>query len=300
MKSAKRLIVDIGTNSVLALLVVQSEDGMKVISDRQTTTRLGEGISKTGRLSEHAMSRTAEAIKSFVRNTEFDSIFLLGTEALRVASNSDEFIELVELKSGYRPVVVSGRQEAELTFMGALFELEMLSGNIIVADVGGGSTEIISGKKGRIVDMVSVPLGALKLRQSVRVDRIDAYKEYATDIIGDRQFFETLPRINSVIGVGGTITSMAAVALGLSEYDPGAVHGYLMNRAELQSIATRFESVSDKIRRELIPFDPQRADLISAGAGIFLAIMGIIGVKGLIVSNGGLRFGAALSPEKVR
>jgi exopolyphosphatase/guanosine-5'-triphosphate,3'-diphosphate pyrophosphatase len=300
MKSAKRLVIDIGTNSVLALLVELSEDGMKVISDRQKTTRLGEGLSKTGRLSEEAMLRTVEAIELYVTSTEFDSVFLVGTEALRVASNSDKFIELVERKSGYRPVVVSGRQEAELAFRGALFDLEMLSDDLIIADVGGGSTEIIRGKKDRIVDIVSIPLGALKLRQSVPVDEVAAYKEHATDIIGDRRFFDNLPSSNSTIGVGGTITSMAAVGLGLSEYDPGAVHGYLMNRAEIQSVATGFESASDKKRRELIPFDPQRADLILPGAGIFLAIMGIIGVNGLIVSTGGLRFGAALSPEKVR
>jgi exopolyphosphatase/guanosine-5'-triphosphate,3'-diphosphate pyrophosphatase len=297
MKPERRLVVDIGTNSVLALLVDIAGDGVKVISDKQKTTGLGEGLLKTGRLSNDAMSRTVEAIESFVENAEFDSASLIGTEALRVASNSAEFADIVENKTGQRPVIISGRQEAEFTFRGAILNLDLNPENVVIVDVGGGSTEIIRGVNDRITYMESIPMGALRLRESVAEDRLSAYKEYADDLMSRRNFFDSGLQVNSIIGVGGTITSTAAIAAGLERFDPKIVHGHRINPGKLASIASRFEGINSMERRRLIPFDPQRADLILPGTGIFLAIMGIIGVNELIVSTGGLRFGVAISPD---
>ncbi len=300
MKSERRLVIDIGTNSVLALLADISGGDMRVVFDRQKTTRLGEDLSKTGRLSDAAMAGTVQAIGSFVENSEFDSALLIGTEALRVASNSDEFIDRVEKKTGHRPVVISGDQEAEFTFRGALFDLEPISGDIIAADVGGGSTEIIRGETGRIIEMASIPLGAMNLRESVPEDMLAAYREYAGDFIGKRGIFGSDTKAVTMIGIGGTITSVTAIAAGLGKFDPKIVHGCRINSKTLASIASRFEGLDSQERRELILFDPQRADLILPGTGIFLAVMGIIGVSDLTVSAGGLRYGVALPRDYTR
>jgi exopolyphosphatase/guanosine-5'-triphosphate,3'-diphosphate pyrophosphatase len=299
MESVRRLVIDIGTNSVLALLADVSDERMEVIFDRQKTTRLGEDLSRTGRLSDDAMARTVEVIGSFVENAKFNSAFLVGTEALRVASNSSEFVDLAQQKTGYRPAVISGRQEAEFTFRGALFGLEPITGIITAADVGGGSTEIIRANRNSIIDAESIPLGALKLKESVAADRLSEYREYADEFISDRDILNSRASDGVMIGIGGTITSIAAVALGLEEFESRAVHGCRISASEIESIAARFEGVSGKERQELIPFDPQRADLILPGAGIFLAVMGIIKVNDLIVSARGLRFGVALYPEKM-
>jgi exopolyphosphatase/guanosine-5'-triphosphate,3'-diphosphate pyrophosphatase len=299
MKPERRLVIDIGTNSVLALLVDLSSGGMEVVSDKQMTTRLGQDLSKTGRLSDIAMNRTAQAIESFVEGAEFDSAFLIGTEALRAAANSTEFIDLVEKKTGHRPLIISGRQEAEFTFRGAIPGLDLNSENIVVVDVGGGSTEIISGKDDQITEMQSIPLGALRLREAVAVERLSAYRDFAHDFMIDRRLLDSRLPAEIVIGVGGTITSMAALAQGLEAFNPEAVHGYRMSMDNLESVAARFEKAGDEGRPKLIRFDPQRADLILPGTGIFLAVMGIIGVTELTVSTGGLRFGVALSPDNL-
>lgn len=299
MKPERRLVIDIGTNSVLALLVDFSSGGMEVLADRQMTTRLGQDLSKTGRLSDDAMSRTSKAIESFVEEAEFDSAFLVGTEALRVAENSADFIDLIEKKTGYRPLIISGRQEAEFTFRGAIPGLHLNSGNIVVVDVGGGSTEVINGKDDQMTETESIPLGALKLREAVGIEKLFAYRDFAHDFMIERNSLDSSLPEEKMVGVGGTITSVAALAQGFDVYNPGAIHGYRMSADKLESVAARFEKAGDQERRKLIPFDPQRADLILPGTGIFLAVMGIIGVNDLTVSTGGLRFGVALSPDNL-
>ena len=299
MSSKRRLVIDIGTNSVLALLADVSGDDLEVVSDWKMTTRLAEGLAASGHLSREAMIRTADAILSFMENVDYDSIMLIGTEALRTASNAPEFASLLGRQAKQKLTILTGRKEAELTYLGALYRLNLISKKALVVDVGGGSSEFILGKMKKIIEIRSIPIGALRLRESTARDSLMYYYDRALEILGDELTFTRELEKAELIATGGTITSVAAIALGLEKYDPGLIHRYNLSVKVLNEIASKFENQSLKGRKMLTPFDPDRADLILPGAGIFLAVLGILKAEGLIVSVGGLRFGAALCPGRL-
>ncbi len=299
MKPARRLVIDIGTNSVLALLADVSGDDIVVISDRRMSTRLGEGLTACGRLSQEAMIRTVDAISLFMEDIEYDSVMLIGTEALRTAANSSEFAGLLQGMVKQEMTILTARQEAELTYFGALSGLNRIGDNALVVDVGGGSSEFIVGKMEDIIDIRSIPVGALTLKESTAEDDLMHYYDRAYTILADELTSARELAGGELIATGGTITSVAAIASGMEKYDPDSIHGYLLSVKALNDIASKFENLSLDDRRMLIPFDPERADLILPGVGIFLAILGILGAKEVTVSAGGLRFGAALYPERL-
>ncbi len=299
MSSKRRLVIDIGTNSVLALLADVSGDDLKVVSDRRKTTRLGEGLSGSGRLSPEAMMRTVDAVSMLMEDIVCDSVILIGTEALRTASNASEFTDLLQRQVKQKLTILTGLKEAELTYLGALHRLDLISKRVLIVDVGGGSSEFILGKREEIIDIRSIPIGALRLRETAVEDSLIHYYDRAFEILADELTFARELNAGELIATGGAITSVAAIALGLKKYDPDSIHGYHLSVKALNEIASRFDNQSLKKRRMLIPFDPDRADLILPGAGIFLAVLGILKAEELIVSVGGLRFGAALYPGRL-
>ncbi len=299
MSSMRRLVIDIGTNSVLALLADVSGDDPAVVSDRRMTTRLGEGLAGSGRLSPEAMMRTADAVSMLMEDIVCDSVILIGTEALRTASNASEFTDLLHRQVKQKLTILTGLKEAELTYLGALHRLNLISKRVLIVDVGGGSSEFILGKMEGIIDICSIPIGALRLRESPVEDSLIHYYDRAFEILADKLTFARELDAGELIATGGTITSVAAIALGLKKYEPVSIHGYNLSVKTLNEIASRFDNQSLKKRRMLIPFDPDRANLILPGAGIFLAVLGILKAEELIVSVGGLRFGAALYPGRM-
>lgn len=299
MPSVRRLVIDIGTNSILALLADISGDDLTVISDRMKTTRLGEGLAGSGRLSPAAMMRTADAVLMLMEDIECDSIELIGTEAMRTASNASELAGLLAERTKQKLTILTGRKEAELMYLGALYRLNLTGKKALVVDVGGGSSEFILGKMKKIMEIRSVPVGAMGLEETVACDSLAYYCDRASEILADELTFARDLDEADIIATGGTITSVAAIALGLKKYDPDSIHGYHLSVKALNEIASKFENENPENRRMLIPFDPDRADLILPGAGIFLAVCGILKAKELIVSAGGLRFGAALYPERI-
>ena len=296
----RRLVIDIGTNSVLGLLVEIQQDTVRQIFDRKVTTRLGDGLYATGKLSRNAIIRTVNAVSHMIAAERFDDTVLLGTEALRVARNRDEFrIALAEATS-QDVFIISGQKEAELSFLGALYNLPLKSNQIMLIDVGGGSTEILTAEGNSIIGAISFPVGALKLRDSVETDDLDHYREAAAQYMQEALKGPIARQATAIIATGGTITSVAAILRDVKEFDSSIIHGMELDASSLWSVAFRFQSASYELRKEIIPFDPERADLILPGLGIFLAILGIIQRDSLVVSAGGLRFGAALYPEKIR
>ncbi len=297
--SIRHLVIDIGTNSVLALLADITDGQLAIISDRKKTTRLGEGLSATGVLSKAAMQRTADAIIEFVSNGKYDELIMIGTEALRIARNSSEFIEMIDGSIGQRPVIVSGLKEAELSFLGALYNLKVAPENILLMDIGGGSSELVIADGTNISAAVSIPVGALKLKETVGDENLDKYKNEASRIIKSIVGKLVVPASTSIIATGGTITSTAAINMGTGRFDSRMVHGSVLTAGEMLKIAMAFESADSDGRRQMIPFDPERAELILPGLAIFLCIMDIIGRDSLTVSGGGIRYGAALHPGKI-
>jgi len=299
MQNETRLIIDVGTNSILALTAKTGENGISVISDSKVTTRLGEGLQESGRLSDKAMVRTAGAVSDIMSKSKFDNAIMIGTEAVRKAENRSDFVNLLKTESGMDLTVISGKTEAELTFYGALFDLGVGDGNILLIDVGGGSTELIISKDGGINDSLSVPIGAMILKEATETDALESYGSFAEIVLVKElaEFKQDSP--GTLIATGGTITSAGAVFRKLQEFKASDVHGMRLTTENLREIGNSFQNLSPDKRKSLIPFDPQRADLMLPGLGILLALLGIFKKEEIVVSNGGLRYGAVLKPELV-
>jgi exopolyphosphatase / guanosine-5'-triphosphate,3'-diphosphate pyrophosphatase len=295
----RRLVIDIGTNSVLALLSDVTGDRLSVISDRKQTTRLGEGLSATGNLSPIAMRRTVEAVIGFAKSADYDELFMVGTEALRLARNSHEFSEMIKSAISREPMIISGLKEAELSFLGARYNLNVKLDNVLLIDVGGGSTELVLARGEALLRAISIPVGALKLKENTSQIGLDTYMTKAREIVLKAITDFNVDSEAAILATGGTITSVAAIKTGLDRFNSTMVHGSLLLKGEMRDIASRFENTDAAGRTLLIPFDPERAELILPGLGIFLAIMGITDKRSLVVSAGGLRFGVALYPDKL-
>jgi exopolyphosphatase/guanosine-5'-triphosphate,3'-diphosphate pyrophosphatase len=298
MQNETRIIIDVGTNSILALIVKSGEGGVSVVSDNKVTTRLGEGLQESGRLSDEAMMRTAGAVSEIMSNNKFDRAVIIGTEAVRKAENRSDFANLLKKECGLNLTVISGKTEAELTFYGALFDLGV-SGDVLLADIGGGSTELIVSKDGGIVDSLSVPIGAMILKEATGTVALESYSSFAEIVFAKElaEFSQDSP--GTLIATGGTITSAGAVFKKMREFKASDVHGMRLTAQNLREIGSNFENLSPDNRKSLIPFDPQRADLMLPGMGIILTILGIFKKEEIVVSNGGLRYGAVLKPELV-
>ena len=299
MSEIRRLVIDIGTNSVLALLAIVDGERLSVIFDNKKTTKLGEGLIATGRLSEAAISRTVGAISNFSKLDQYDEIFLVGTEALRIAKNSGDFSKALKNEIGLESTIIKGIKEAELSFLGSLYNLNIDKSDILLIDVGGGSSEMVKGENARMTQSLSIPIGALKLKEMSDSDSIDKYINLAKTIIKDKIDDVHINESATVLGTGGTIASTAAIAGGLLDFNATRIHGSILTTTQLTKITMDFQNASAQQRESLIPFDPERADIMLPGLGIYLAILGIIDKDSLVVSTGGLRYGAALYPDKI-
>ena len=296
--------IDIGTNSV-KLLVADIEDQKiaDVVEEKPVITRLGEGVDKARKLLPEAMDRTLAVIEDFKWQAEFlgaQEIIAVATSAVRDADNRDEFVQNVKTRTGLEPLVISGEEEARLTFMGACSDPELRSRKLILVDVGGGSSEFIVGQGGEVEERFSIDTGCVRLTEEfINSDPIDrAELDKAVEHIKSL-LYRQLGRIpmddRKMVGVGGTITSLAAIHQRMETYDPDRIHRYVLKRKKLNKILDRLSQMKLEDRKKVTGLPSQRADVIVAGAAIFSVIMGMLDVKEIIVSNRGIRYGVLLS-----
>jgi exopolyphosphatase/guanosine-5'-triphosphate,3'-diphosphate pyrophosphatase len=299
MPDNTELIIDVGTNSILALNVKIGDGGLSVISDTKVTTRLGEGLQNSGLLSREAMKRTVSAISGILSGSEVDSVTVIGTEAVRKAENKREFINLLKSECSLDLMVIAGETEAALSYFGAFYNLDVDKSDVLLVDMGGGSTELIFGSGDKIMDILSVPIGAMRLKDATTTDSLKEYRSFAEIVFAKElaEFNKKSP--GTFLATGGTITSAGAIYKKMTEFSASDVHGLRLTANMLNEIGRNFEDISPDRRKSLIPFDPERADLMLPGLGIFLALLSIFKKDEITVSNGGLRYGAALRAELV-
>jgi len=280
----------------------------RAVEQRLTITRLGQGLGASGAILPAAAKRTAAAVGEFIEAASAAGAgppILVATHALRAARNPDELLSRIRF-----PVrILSGDEEARLGFHGALAGIGSLRSDarVLVVDIGGGSVELTCGDRHRIENNLSLPIGAVVLtEQFVSHDPPLRREIAAVDEALTRTLKSPLERISRpvrgmsqkvplrVIGVGGTITTMAALDQRLDPYDPDRVHGYRLTRGAVQRITRRLVAQTVAERRDLPGLQPARADIIAAGALVLRHLLVELDSRQITVSETDLLWALAL------
>jgi exopolyphosphatase/guanosine-5'-triphosphate,3'-diphosphate pyrophosphatase len=294
--------IDLGTNTVRLLVAELAAAGRwKTVVQDQRVTRLGEGLRATGRLAETPMNRTAATVTEYARRAReagAGALRIIATSAVRDAANGREFAIAVERASGQAVEIVSGEEEARLTIRGIVAGLGTAPGRLLAFDIGGGSTEYILAHAGRVETAISVRLGVVPLSERfpspMCVDG-DRYRAMESEIRhGLEQELPDAVRASGVadlVGTAGTVTTLAALDLGLRSYDAERVQGHRLSRAAIEKLRDRLCALTQDERGRLPCLEPGRADLILPGVAIVLASLDVTRTDAVVVSDWGLREG---------
>jgi exopolyphosphatase/guanosine-5'-triphosphate,3'-diphosphate pyrophosphatase len=299
---ARRLAtIDLGSNTVRYLLIETAEGGWRTIDHDQRVTRLGQGLAIAGRLAEAAMARTADAVVEYAqraRRLGAARVQVVATSAVREAANGHEFAAAVERAAGAGVRVVSGEDEARLTVRGVRAGLPRLAPPLLVFDIGGGSTEFILWRDAGVVAAISLVLGVVPLAEREPfAGPVDAGRYARLEAEIRRRLERELPLAvlaaapGTLVGTAGTVTTLAALDLGLAAYDPERVHGHRLTRAAVGAQLARLSALTVDGRAALPCLEPGRADLIVPGVAIVQATMHCLGAESLVVSDWSLREG---------
>ena len=269
-------VVDIGTNSTRLLIadVDPSSGELRELLRRSQVTRLGEGVDAQGSLSQEAIARVLDVLAGY--RAEIDSYHCQAnlavlTSAVRDAANGDAFTARVREDFGLDARVLTGSEEAQLTFLGAMSGRPITSEPTVVVDIGGGSTEFIIGVGHTAGFHVSLPVGVVRMSERhIRSDpplprELRALAGDARTIILDGLPTDERAGVAHGIAVAGTATSAAAIDLELEPYDPARVHGYCLQLATVELLLARLADMDEARRRSVVGLDPDRAPTIVAG-----------------------------------
>jgi len=301
-------VVDIGTNST-RLLLAALQDGRVTdeLVRRTVVTRLGRGVDADGSLSQEGMQRVLDTVEKYRRlideNGGAEHAVAVLTSAVRDASNGAEFARTVGERYGLEPRVLSGDEEARMTFLGATSERDPGDDTpTLVIDIGGGSTETVIGRPGREPDFhVSNQAGVVRQTERhlasdpPRPEQLDALAADARAIFLAGIPQERRREVAEAIAVAGTATSLAAIAQSLDPYDPSKVHGYRLERSECKRMLHDLAAVPVQERRKVKGLHPDRAPTILAGVVILLEVLDLFGLQTVAVSEHDILRGAALS-----
>ncbi len=293
--------IDIGTNTVL-LLVAEERDGVLVaVEEHATITRLGQGVDKTRVLAPEAVERTNACLDRYadiVTRLGAVRTDVVGTSAMRDAGGGEAVRVHVKARFGVDARTISGDEEARLTFGGALSGLSLPEGRVVVFDIGGGSTEVVDGDRTTraITFAHSYDVGSVRLTERhVRSDPPSEEERAAVARTADEAFASVPDSVRGapVVGIAGTITTLAAVSLGMSTYDSSLVHGHVMPLAELERVVAMLAGVPLEERKTIPGLEPKRADVIVAGGVLAVAFLRHVGAPSVVVSDRGVRWGLA-------
>ena len=283
--------IDIGTNSTNLLIV--DPQGNEIVRE-VNVTRLGKGVAASGLLDDSAITATVQQLAiyaSLLKQHNVETFRVTATEACRRASNAHIFLDQAETVLGKRPEIISGVLEGQLAYRGALSKLEPHNGTTIVVDIGGGSTEVMIGTGNSLQHTSSFPFGAVVLTET-ELHRDPPRPEELTNAIGlVTDFMDDLVReqpqvleATRVVGVAGTIVTIAAVELGIARFDPVALHGMTLTREAAEDVFRTLatESLADRKSNPGLP--AERADVIVGGCCALVGIMRRLRLPSITVS----------------
>ncbi len=286
--------VDIGTNSCRLLIADIKGKSITPILATLRTTRIGEGVEESGLLGEVPMERTIAALQEYldlIKEYEVAHLRVVATSAVREAANAAFFVVRVREMTGITVDVISGVEEARLNYIGACDAVGS-KGTGVVLDVGGGSTEFtypiqksVQESGVSALSCCSIPLGAVRLTEQPRL---------LSEIIGPMKDvldkIKRLPHLN-LVGVGGTITTLAAIDQVMQIYEPERIQGYLLSRKAVERIMFSLAVKNSEERKRVSGLLPERADIIIAGTTILWSVLAYLNVPEITVSEADILYG---------
>jgi len=299
--------IDIGSNTLRLLIAELRSVGGRVrlrpIFEDRRITRLGERIVDSGRLSPSAMSRTLRALAEFraaISDHPVDRIVGVATSAVREADNRPLFLDRVKKETGLEIEVISGEEEARRTLLGVRYGLEPDDSNLLVLDIGGGSTEWIVVTAGRVQEMRTFDIGVVKLTDRYLAGDPPSAEDLDRLVRAVEEKFRPMSPVlrgrsgDRLIGVAGTVTTLAALELGLATYDPARVQNMRLGFGRVESWYRKLAGMTLEERRRLVGLERGREDLIVAGAALLWVAMRLAGANEVVVSDYGLREGVLI------
>ncbi len=286
--------IDCGTNSTRLLVTRGTGPTSTALARVNTITRLGRGVDASGRLDPAAIERTVDALDAYRKIIDehgAERVRMTATSAARDAANRDDFFDAAEVAIGVRPELLSGDEEAALSFLGATAELDPADGPFLVVDIGGGSTEFIVGTT-EVEASRSIDIGCVRFTEQYIESDPPAPEELHACISVTDAWLDDIAReipgigqAKTFVGLAGTITTMAAVELGLSEWDRDAIHHFRFGIDAVEDVFRTLVTESLADRKHNPGLEDARADVIVAGSCIFVAIMRRLGLEECLVSE---------------
>lgn len=295
--------IDIGTNSTRLLIADYSKSKFVPLERKMTITRLGKDLEQNNVILDDSAERTLDVVSdycSLIKSYNIEKYRAVGTSTLRKASNSDWFISYIYKNSGIKVDVISGEEEASLSFYGSVREMNLkssyfkkkYSGSILVVDIGGGSTEFILGDSSCNLKLIeSINIGCVNLTERFIVNNIPDkgslngmhhyIKNSLKEVIG--KIIQQYPI--SIVGVAGTITALAAIDLGLKKYDSKKIHRHVLSFKKIEGIYKNLCSLSLEERIEITGLDPKRVDVIIGGTAIVTEVLRLLKSNEIMASE---------------
>jgi exopolyphosphatase / guanosine-5'-triphosphate,3'-diphosphate pyrophosphatase len=302
MSPRRTAFIDVGTNTILCLIAELRESGrFRILDDLAEITRLGQGVDRTGLISPEGERRSLEVLERYRdhwKSLGVEEIIAVGTSALRDAKNSGDVRARFHDKLGIDIRVISGSEEAAYSFLAVQRGLSLVGKELLVIDIGGGSTELIRGNASGVFQALSFNLGSVRLTERylhsdpVRPEEVDEMTEAI-----DRELSlveERGIRANStvtLVGIAGTFTTLAAMEKKLERYSHSQVHGSVLTLDEVRRQISLLREKTIAERKRIVGLEPKRADVIFAGASLLERIMTSWRTEIVIVSDQGVRYG---------
>ncbi len=285
--------IDCGTNSIRLLIADVADAALTDVVRETRIVRLGEGVDRSGRLAPAALERTRIALGDYaaaIADQQAERIRMVATSATRDADNRDAFVDMVRGELRVDPQVIDGAEEAALSFAGAASVFGADRGPLLVADIGGGSTELVRGDAGAELRSFSMDVGCVRLTERhlhddpPRPDQIAAAEADVRAAIGRAREHVPLDPAVTLVGVAGTVLTLAALVFGVERYDEAAIHGATMSAAQVREVTAELLAMTRAQRAALPAMHPGRADVIGAGALVLRTLVDEIGVHAVTAS----------------
>jgi exopolyphosphatase/guanosine-5'-triphosphate,3'-diphosphate pyrophosphatase len=289
--------IDIGTNTILLLIAATEGGKIEPLFDTETVVRLGEGVQQKGILSKEAIKRGFQTLSQYLKQCqemEVQNIYAVGTSALREANNSEEFLDLVEKNLDLSIDVISGEEEAQLSYWAVAKDLKEVKKPILVVDVGGGSTEFILGRGDQVQEWISLPIGSVRFTEEFLSSDPVQEEEWVKLKRKIRELLVNIPHPQdplTMVAVGGTATTLASVEQGLEAFDFEKIHHFVLEKEGLKKQLFLYRSKTIDERRRIPGLLPSRADVILAGSAILYMAMEELNCHSALVSCHGIRYG---------